>query len=251
MTIRLLYAASLGALLATGAAQAQQPLGSPPASATAIPSNSGPTNPVPLRLGSSDTRAMQNALQRAGFDPGPADGVMGQRTRGAVMAWQRQNNMEATGTPSASMMASLGVAVTGRDAPYSAAQNRRRAITAAATPAPSAGMVDAAGHPMGGASAGGGEGPGSNNLRPATATQLQGGRAPARDAAGRPLISNSAGGGEGAGSNNERVGGGTQLQGTAGAPMRDAAGQPLISNSAGGGEGPGSNNARTSAQTPR
>jgi hypothetical protein len=58
---------------------------------------------------SSQTRELQRALNARGFDAGPADGIYGARTRNAVMEWQRQNNLPATGTPTASMMDTLGV----------------------------------------------------------------------------------------------------------------------------------------------
>jgi peptidoglycan hydrolase-like protein with peptidoglycan-binding domain len=58
---------------------------------------------------SSDTRQLQQALNSRGFDAGPVDGVYGQRTRQAVMDYQRANNMEATGRPSQQLMSSLNI----------------------------------------------------------------------------------------------------------------------------------------------
>ena len=40
---------------------------------------------------------IQAALANAGFDPGPADGKLGQKTRRAIGAWQRANGHAATG----------------------------------------------------------------------------------------------------------------------------------------------------------
>jgi uncharacterized protein (TIGR02594 family) len=40
---------------------------------------------------------LQNALIAAGFNPGTPDGVMGPRTRGAIIAFQKANSLEADG----------------------------------------------------------------------------------------------------------------------------------------------------------
>jgi peptidoglycan hydrolase-like protein with peptidoglycan-binding domain len=45
-----------------------------------------------------DIRAAQQALQEKGFDPGPADGVMGAKTTAAVKEFQQKNNLTVTGT---------------------------------------------------------------------------------------------------------------------------------------------------------
>jgi peptidoglycan hydrolase-like protein with peptidoglycan-binding domain len=71
---------------------------------------------------STQTRELQRALNARGFDAGPADGVWGARTRSAVMEWQRQNNVPVTGTPTASMLNTLGVQGSGM-APRAAAPN--------------------------------------------------------------------------------------------------------------------------------
>ncbi|MCZ0814303.1 MAG: peptidoglycan-binding protein [Pseudomonadota bacterium] len=47
-----------------------------------------------------DIREIQSLLSQAGYDPGPADGIMGGRTRDAITAFQRDNGMQATGRPS-------------------------------------------------------------------------------------------------------------------------------------------------------
>ncbi|MBI2881601.1 MAG: peptidoglycan-binding protein, partial [Candidatus Tectomicrobia bacterium] len=39
----------------------------------------------------------QAALKKAGFDPGPIDGVAGRKTRAAVMAFQKANGLKADG----------------------------------------------------------------------------------------------------------------------------------------------------------
>lgn len=40
---------------------------------------------------------VQRALSKAGFDPGPIDGRAGKKTKSAVKAFQRQNNLKADG----------------------------------------------------------------------------------------------------------------------------------------------------------
>jgi murein L,D-transpeptidase YcbB/YkuD len=40
---------------------------------------------------------VQRALSKAGFDPGPIDGKPGKKTKSAVKAFQRQNNLKADG----------------------------------------------------------------------------------------------------------------------------------------------------------
>ena len=50
-----------------------------------------------VALDSGERRRIQEALARAGFDPGPADGKFGPRTRRAIEAWQQANGHAATG----------------------------------------------------------------------------------------------------------------------------------------------------------
>ena len=45
----------------------------------------------------ADVKSMQMALKDKGFDPGPADGVMGPRTRAALMDYQRKEGLTPTG----------------------------------------------------------------------------------------------------------------------------------------------------------
>ena len=50
-----------------------------------------------VRLDPGERRRIQGALAADGFDPGPADGKSGPRTRRAIQAWQRANGYAATG----------------------------------------------------------------------------------------------------------------------------------------------------------
>ena len=50
-----------------------------------------------ISLDSDQQRRIQSALASAGFDPGPADGKFGPRTRRAIEGWQQANQYTATG----------------------------------------------------------------------------------------------------------------------------------------------------------
>jgi lytic murein transglycosylase len=63
--------------------------------------------PVEIPLGLSDRIAAQQALARAGFDPGPADGVVGINTRAALRAWQKARGLTADGYLSPEMVRRL------------------------------------------------------------------------------------------------------------------------------------------------
>jgi len=60
---------------------------------------------APLSL--ADRMAAQIALGRLGFDPGPADGVVGAGTRKALRAWQQSRQLPADGYLSSDMVARL------------------------------------------------------------------------------------------------------------------------------------------------
>ena len=44
-----------------------------------------------------DTRNIQILLKKAGFNPGPVDGIKGPKTREAIREFQEQNNLKSTG----------------------------------------------------------------------------------------------------------------------------------------------------------
>ncbi len=50
-----------------------------------------------LRVSGVTATQLQKALHRAGYDPGPIDGRVGKKTRSAVKAFQRRQNLKADG----------------------------------------------------------------------------------------------------------------------------------------------------------
>lgn len=54
-------------------------------------------NKVSGSKGSTDVRQAQQALMDKGFNPGPIDGKMGPKTKGAVSEFQKKENMKVTG----------------------------------------------------------------------------------------------------------------------------------------------------------
>jgi len=63
--------------------------------------------PVETPLNMADRMAAQIALARVGFNPGPADGVIGAGTRKALRAWQQSQQLPADGYLSSDMVARL------------------------------------------------------------------------------------------------------------------------------------------------
>lgn len=63
--------------------------------------------PQETALSLSDRMAAQIALARVGFNPGPADGVVGANTRKALRAWQQSQQLPADGYMSSDMVARL------------------------------------------------------------------------------------------------------------------------------------------------
>ncbi|MBC7951416.1 MAG: peptidoglycan-binding protein [Rhodospirillaceae bacterium] len=61
------------------------------------------------QLDQNTTRQVQQQLQQQGYDVGQVDGVWGQKSRQALMNFQRDQNMQATGRPDQQTMAALGV----------------------------------------------------------------------------------------------------------------------------------------------
>ena len=61
------------------------------------------------RVSATQIRAAQAELARRGFNPGPVDGVLGQRTAGAISAFQRAQRLPATGTLTPETLSALRV----------------------------------------------------------------------------------------------------------------------------------------------
>jgi peptidoglycan hydrolase-like protein with peptidoglycan-binding domain len=71
--------------------------------------------------GSTTVREAQQALKDKGFDPGPADGVNGPKTRSAVMDFQKQQNLDPDGKLGPKTLGVLGVKDTGPGTKFEAA----------------------------------------------------------------------------------------------------------------------------------
>ena len=65
-----------------------------------------------LAVTTQEVREIQQHLAAQGYNPGAADGVMGPSTRGAIEAFQRDNNLSVTGEPSFSLLDTLRAAPT-------------------------------------------------------------------------------------------------------------------------------------------
>jgi peptidoglycan hydrolase-like protein with peptidoglycan-binding domain len=61
---------------------------------------------VPFNL----IKAAQRFLVDQGYRPGPVDGVIGPMTQAAVMAWQRDHDLEADGSLNTATLISMGLA---------------------------------------------------------------------------------------------------------------------------------------------
>jgi peptidoglycan hydrolase-like protein with peptidoglycan-binding domain len=58
---------------------------------------------------SATIREVQRQLASRGYNPGPADGVLGRATRAALMDFQRKENLPVTGQPDNATRTALGV----------------------------------------------------------------------------------------------------------------------------------------------
>jgi hypothetical protein len=64
----------------------------------------------PAELDTEAVRSLQEALNRAGHDAGPVDGIWGPRTEGALTALQQDHGVEAAGKIDARSLEALGLA---------------------------------------------------------------------------------------------------------------------------------------------
>ncbi|SDY22452.1 lytic murein transglycosylase [Citreimonas salinaria] len=67
----------------------------------------GDFGPDATGLRQSERKALQAGLNRAGFDAGSPDGVIGDKTRAAIAAFQRARGLPVTGVPSRELLAQL------------------------------------------------------------------------------------------------------------------------------------------------
>jgi peptidoglycan hydrolase-like protein with peptidoglycan-binding domain len=64
---------------------------------------------APLSLDQTEIRHMQEALNRAGFEAGRDDGIMGPRTEHALREFQEDNGLHPTGTANRETIVALSV----------------------------------------------------------------------------------------------------------------------------------------------
>jgi hypothetical protein len=81
-----------------------------PRANTAVPQQQQSSSP-PVRLGRSQIRQLQRTLSRQGFDIGPADGILGARTRQGIREFQSRRGMQVTGDLDGSTLAALGLRI--------------------------------------------------------------------------------------------------------------------------------------------
>ncbi|RPJ54123.1 MAG: hypothetical protein EHM23_29590 [Acidobacteria bacterium] len=70
---------------------------------------SGDINWTDARYSREEIMQVQTALKNKGFDPGPADGVMGKKTKTALREFQKQNNLTEVGAINNDTLKALGV----------------------------------------------------------------------------------------------------------------------------------------------
>ncbi|MBN1140684.1 MAG: peptidoglycan-binding protein [Deltaproteobacteria bacterium] len=66
---------------------------------------------VSQSLNQDQIRELQNLLNDRGYDAGMADGIMGSRTRDAILRFQMAENLTATGTPDRDTLRALAPSV--------------------------------------------------------------------------------------------------------------------------------------------
>ena len=66
-----------------------------------------PSSPIATPTPDERVRAIQEALNRKGFNAGVVDGYMGTQTQAAIMAAERASGLPITGSPSSTLLAAL------------------------------------------------------------------------------------------------------------------------------------------------
>ena len=95
--------------------KADHPEAGPPGSASPPGAGQDPISPVQATDRQQDTvRQSQVYLAALGFEPGPADGLVGRRTRNAVQSFQRQAGLPPTGRITEELLLLLETAVVER-----------------------------------------------------------------------------------------------------------------------------------------
>ena len=79
------------------AAMEQERLKPAPAPVPEMPAMHAAPAAVAMTPEAEAVARVQEALKRAGYDPGPADGKMGQKTKNALMKFQMDNGLKADG----------------------------------------------------------------------------------------------------------------------------------------------------------
>lgn len=103
--------AALDRITATGTVPIAPPsVGSPPAAPDSTPEPVAPTGPVTADM----IREAQELLNRLGYQAGPADGLMGARTRAALEQFQRDRSLPVTGEASGRTLSALREAAAAR-----------------------------------------------------------------------------------------------------------------------------------------
>jgi peptidoglycan hydrolase-like protein with peptidoglycan-binding domain len=71
---------------------------------------------VALQAGAAAIRALQRELGERGHEAGAIDGFWGENTRQALRDFQREHDLESTGTLTLPTLAALGVTIARQDA---------------------------------------------------------------------------------------------------------------------------------------
>ncbi len=100
-SVRNAHADPLRQAIAAARASAVQP-----ATDSTTPGSTTPSNTT-AGGGGVDVAVIQRELQKRGYDPGPADGVPGPKTRDAIRQYERDAGLPQTGQPSAELQKKL------------------------------------------------------------------------------------------------------------------------------------------------